>query len=101
MATFLYRIGRMMFRRRRVVLLIWLAALVAVGVSLSLWATGVLELDQAYAGFGDPTVVFIAAMFVVADSLDRTGVTAWFGEQLLRRAGAGGSRILVVFMVLL
>ncbi len=30
-------------------------ALVAIGVSLSLWATGILDLDQALAGFGDPT----------------------------------------------
>ena len=31
-------------------------AVVALGVALSLWATGVLGLDQALAGFGDPTV---------------------------------------------
>ena len=36
-------------------------AVVAVGVALSLWATGVLSLEQALAGFGDPTVIFIAA----------------------------------------
>ncbi len=29
-------------------------AIVAIGVSLSLWATGVLDLHQALAGFGDP-----------------------------------------------
>jgi di/tricarboxylate transporter len=74
-------------------------ALVAVGVSLALWATGVLELDQALAGFGDPTVVFIAATFVVAESLDATGVTAWLGRGLLTRAGAGRARVLVMVMV--
>ena len=31
---------------------------VAFGVALSLWATGVLDLDQALGGFGDPTVIF-------------------------------------------
>jgi len=35
-------------------------AVAALGVAVSLWATGVLELDQALGGFGDPTVVFIA-----------------------------------------
>ena len=35
-------------------------AIVAIGVSLSLWATGVLDLHQALAGFGDPAVIFIA-----------------------------------------
>ncbi len=54
-------------------------AVVAVGVALALWATGVLGYEQALAGFGDPTVVFIASLFVVGDALDATGVTAWAG----------------------
>ncbi len=60
-------------------------AVVAVGVALSLWATGVLELDQSLAGFGDPTVIFIASLFVVSEALDATGVTAWAGQQLIAR----------------
>ncbi|GAA4071777.1 hypothetical protein GCM10023065_30280 [Microbacterium laevaniformans] len=52
-------------------------ALVAVGVALALWATGVLTLPEAFAGFGDPTVLFIASLFVVSEALDATGVTAW------------------------
>ena len=62
-------------------------AIVALGVTLSLWATGVLELDQALAGFGDPAVIFIASLFVVSESLDATGVTAWAGQELIDRAG--------------
>lgn len=73
-------------------------ALVAVGVAVALWATDVIELEQAYAGFGDPTVVFIAAMFVVADSLEVAGVTAWIGQQMLVRSGTGGTRVLVYVM---
>ena len=53
---------------------------VAIGVALSLWATGVLDLEQALAGFGDPTVIFIASLFVVSEALDATGVTAWAGR---------------------
>ncbi len=68
-------------------------AVVAVGVSLSLWATGVLEIEQATAGFGDPTVVFIAALFVVSEGLDATGVTAWVGQILIDRAGNDRARI--------
>src|SRR5689334_20797387 len=72
---------------------------VAFGVALSLWATGVLTIDQALAGFGDPTVIFIASLFVVSEALDATGVTAWAGQQLI--AGAGESRTrLVALMVL-
>ena len=56
-------------------------AVVAMGVALSLWATGVLGLDQALEGFGDPTVVFIASLFVISEGLDASGVTAWAGER--------------------
>ena len=75
-------------------------AVVAVGVALALWATGVLDLEQALAGFGDPTVVFIAALFVVSEALDATGVTAWAGEQLIARAGESRARVLVLTMLL-
>jgi di/tricarboxylate transporter len=70
-------------------------AVIAVGTSLALWATGVLELEEATAGFGDPTVLFIAALFVVSDSLESTGVTAWVGQQLLDRGGSGRARLVV------
>jgi hypothetical protein len=53
-------------------------AVVAVGVALSLWATDVLTLEQSLAGFGDPTVLFIASLFVVAEALDAKVVTGCF-----------------------
>jgi len=74
--------------------------IVAVGASLALVATGVLDLDQAVAGFGDPTVVFIATLFVVSAALDSTGVTAWAGERLSTVAGGDPRRLLVAMMLL-
>jgi di/tricarboxylate transporter len=75
-------------------------AIVAVGVALSLWATGVLELGQALAGFGDPTVVFIASLFVVSEGLDAAGVTSWAGQQLLARVGESRTRLIVLTLLL-
>jgi di/tricarboxylate transporter len=75
-------------------------AIVAMGVALSLWATGVLGLDEALEGFGDPTVLFIASLFVVSEALDATGVTTWAGLQLIARAGASRVRMLVLMMLL-
>jgi len=46
-------------------------AVVAVGTALLLWATGVLNLPTALAGFGDPAVLFIASLFVVSESRAR------------------------------
>ena len=56
------------------------AEVVAVGAAVVLWATGVLDLDQALAGFGDSTVVYVVALFVVSEALDSTGVTAVVGR---------------------
>jgi di/tricarboxylate transporter len=73
-----------------VVLFVWNripVVIVAMGVAVSLWATGVLSLADAMAGLGDPAVVFIASLFIVSAGLERTGVTAWAGQQLIARAG--------------
>jgi len=75
-------------------------AIVAVGTSLTLWATGVLDLNQALAGFGDPAVLFIAALFVVSESLDATGITAWAGQELVARVGQSRRRLLILMMLM-
>jgi di/tricarboxylate transporter len=72
---------------------------VAFGVALSLWATDVLDLDQALGGFGDPTVIFIASLFVVSEALDATGITAWAGQRLVAGAGDSRTRLIVLMMV--
>ncbi len=73
---------------------------VALGVALALWATGVLTINQAFAGFGDPTVIFIAALFIVSEALDSTGVTAWAGQQVISRGGEKRTPLLVVICLL-
>lgn len=87
-----------------VVLFVWNklpVVLVAMGVALSLWATGVLTLPQATAGFGDPAVIFIASLFVVSSGLEVTGVTAWAGQLLIKLAGEESRTRLLVFTMLL
>jgi di/tricarboxylate transporter len=74
--------------------------LVAVGAALTLYATGVLDLTQALAGFGNSTVLFIAALFVVSAALDSTGVTVWAGQRLIDAAGDSRSRLIVLMMLL-
>jgi di/tricarboxylate transporter len=82
-----------------VVLFVWgrlPVEVVAIGAALALWATGVLSLEQVLAGFGDPVVIFIAALFVVSEGLEATGVTAWAGQQLMERARDSETRLLVL-----
>lgn len=73
---------------------------VALGTALTLYLTGVLPVEQALAGFGDPVVIFVASLFVVSEGLDATGVTTWAGQAITDRAGTGRRRLLVAFMVL-
>lgn len=79
----------------------WLPVeVVAVGAALSLYATGVLTLPEALAGFGDPAVILIAALFVVSEGLDATGVTAWVGQVVVARSREGLRPLLLVVMVI-
>jgi di/tricarboxylate transporter len=86
-----------------VVLFVWNrfpVELVALGAALALFFGGVLTLNESLAGFGDPAVILIAALFVVSEGLDATGVTTWLGRALAEKSG-GSSRRLLVFTMLL
>ena len=72
--------------------------IVALFVPLALWATGVLPLTDALAGFSDPVVLFIASLFVLSDALDATGITAWIGQQLEQRSSLRGTGLLLAIM---
>ena len=74
--------------------------IVSLGVAISLWATGILTLNEALAGFGDPTVLFIASLFVVSEALDSTGVTTWAGQQVIGRGGTKKTPHLVLVCIL-
>jgi di/tricarboxylate transporter len=52
-----------------------------------LLVTGVLEPEQAFAGFANTGLVTIAALFVVASALDHTGVTARVSRTILGERG--------------
>lgn len=72
--------------------------IVALGVALALWATGVLGLEEVLSGFGSPTVVLIASLFVVAEALDAAGITTWAGQQIITHAGESQTRLIVLTM---
>jgi di/tricarboxylate transporter len=86
-----------------VVLFVWdrlPVGVVALGAALALYATGIIDVQQTFAGFGDPTVIFIASLFVVAEALDATGVTTYAGQRLFRVAGDSQMRLLASLLLL-
>lgn len=72
--------------------------IVALGVALALFGTGIIDADTAYSGFGSGTVVLIAALFVVAEAIDAAGITTWLGGLLIRFSGDSRTRLLALMM---
>ncbi len=72
-------------------------AVVSLGVIVALWATGVLTLPEVFAGFGDPTIIFIASLFVVIEALQASGLTAWIAQKIIQRSGRSRTSLLAIF----
>ena len=73
---------------------------VAILLIIALTVTGLLTPGEALAGFGDPLVILIAALFVVGEGLFRTGVAFSMGNWLVGVAGTSEVRLLALLMVL-
>ncbi|MFS8583041.1 MAG: SLC13 family permease, partial [Limnochordales bacterium] len=76
------------------------ADLVAVMVAAALALTGLVTVEQAFAGFGSPAVVTVAGIFVMSAGLMHTGGSDHL-TRLLRRLGGRGERRLIAATVLL
>ncbi|WP_347353245.1 SLC13 family permease [Intrasporangium sp.] len=68
---------------------------VAVLSGFALWVTGLVDATGVVAGFGDPVVIFIAALFIVSEGIDSAGVTTWLGQWVIAHAGRTRSRLIV------
>ena len=66
---------------------------------LALPFTGTIAIDEALAGFADPSIVLIALLFVLGESLVRTGVAQRLGDWLVARAGSDEGRLIALLML--
>ncbi|EEA03355.1 Citrate transporter [Burkholderia sp. H160] len=85
------------------VLFIWNklpAAVVAVMSLVALYLTGVLTMREALGGFGDPLIVFIAALLGIGIGLEATGVGTWAGQWLIRHSGSSRKRLIASLLIL-
>ena len=73
---------------------------VAILVVLALNLSGVLTIEEALAGFGQPVVVLIAAVSIVGEGLIATGVAHRLGEAVMKIGGTNEARLIVLVMVL-
>lgn len=72
---------------------------VALLVIVILPLSGILKVSEAIAGFSDPNVILIAAMFVIGEGLVRTGIAFRLGDWLVAKAGGSETRLLVLLML--
>src|SRR6056297_222185 len=77
----------------------WRLDLVALVGLLALVLSGVVTTAEAVAGFSDPVVLMIAALFVVGAGLFRTGVADALGRRVEGLAGASPLRLVAVIML--
>ncbi|WBV44993.1 SLC13 family permease [Pseudoroseomonas cervicalis] len=71
---------------------------VALLMLLALPLSGVLTLPEALSGFSDPSVLLVAALFVIGEGLVRTGIARRLGDWLVRSAGGSETRLVVLLM---
>ena len=75
------------------------ADLVALLVVVTLGVTGVLTPQEAFSGFSRSAVITIIAIFVIAEALQRSGVTEQVGNILLRVGGKSELSLVVIVML--
>ena len=71
---------------------------VALLMMVTLPFTGLITVNEALAGFANPNIVLIAAMFVIGEALARTGVAQGIGDWLVRKGGDNPVRLIPLLM---
>ena len=71
---------------------------VALLVMVAMPFTGIITMNEALAGFADPSIILIAALFVIGEGLVMTGVARRLGDWLDAKAGASENRLLILLM---
>lgn len=61
--------------------------------------SGILTMQEVFAGLSDPNVVLIALLFIVGEGLVRTGIAYQVSDWLMRVSGASEVRVLVLLML--
>jgi di/tricarboxylate transporter len=73
--------------------------LVSLLVLLTLGLTGLVSAEEAFAGFSNPAVITVAAMFVISAAVTNTGAMGAVGERLIRLARGSEARLVAVIML--
>ena len=70
--------------------------IVALLSMLSLYIFGILDAKETLSGFSNPTVIMIAALFIIGEGLSQTGWTAQAGQKFVQWAGKSFPKLLII-----
>lgn len=70
--------------------------IVALMSMISLFLTGILTPTETLSGFSNPTVIMIAALFIIGEGIAQTGWTALAGKKFVEWAGKSVPKLLVI-----
>jgi di/tricarboxylate transporter len=70
--------------------------IVALLSMLSLYIVGILDAKETLSGFSNPTVIMIAALFIIGEGLSQTGWTAQAGQKFVKWAGNSFPKLLII-----
>ncbi|TYA72023.1 SLC13 family permease [Seonamhaeicola marinus] len=70
--------------------------IVALISMISLFLTGILTAKETLSGFSNPTVIMIAALFIIGEGIAQTGWTALAGKKFVEWAGKSVPKLLVI-----
>lgn len=70
--------------------------IVALLSMVALFLTGILDATETLSGFSNPTVIMIAALFIIGEGLSQTGWTALAGKKFVEWAGKSIPKLLVI-----
>ncbi|NIL94830.1 MAG: SLC13 family permease [Woeseiaceae bacterium] len=73
--------------------------LVALLVLGALALTGLVNAEQAFAGFSNGAVITVWAMFILSEGLTRTGIADIIGRQVMRLGGTREIAMILIIMV--
>jgi di/tricarboxylate transporter len=73
--------------------------LTAIGIMVILVVSGILTPRETIAGFANPAVITVGAMFVVSKGMMRTGGVAFLGRKIIQMAGGNYKLALIIILL--
>ncbi|WP_352398653.1 SLC13 family permease [[Clostridium] aminophilum] len=74
-------------------------AVTAIGASIVLAYTGIIETKDIFSGYNSTTIVLLAGMMVIGSSLFHTGITDMIGEKMVKLTGKNERNIILVTLI--